>query len=41
MRRVRVQLATVVDGEHLLDIVTMDDLLREVLPGPAPLPTTV
>lgn len=33
MRRGRVQLATVVDGDHLLGIVTLDDLLRKVLPG--------
>lgn len=35
MRRERVQLATVVDGERLVGVVTLDDLLREVLPGPA------
>ncbi|KDA04615.1 membrane protein [Microbacterium sp. CH12i] len=40
MRRERVQLATVVDADRLLGIVTMDDLLREVLPGPASLTTT-
>ncbi|MDO8384053.1 MAG: hemolysin family protein [Microbacterium sp.] len=39
MRYGRVQLATVVDGDTLLGIVTMDDLLREVLPGPAELST--
>ena len=33
MRRGRVQLAVVVDGERLIGIVTLDDLLREVLPG--------
>ncbi|GGO59366.1 membrane protein [Microbacterium nanhaiense] len=33
MRRERVQLATVVDGERLLGVVTLDDLLREVLPS--------
>lgn len=38
MRRGRVQLATVVDADRLLGIVTMDDLLREVLPGPAAAP---
>lgn len=32
MRRERVQLATVVDGDRLLGVVTLDDLLREVLP---------
>lgn len=35
MRRGHVQLATVVDGERLLGVVTLDDLLREVLPGAA------
>lgn len=35
MRRERVQLATVVAGSELLGVVTLDDLLREVLPGPA------
>jgi CBS domain containing-hemolysin-like protein len=35
MRRDHVQLATVVDDGRLLGIVTMDDLLREVLPGQA------
>lgn len=34
MRRGRVQLATVVDDERLLGVVTVDDLLREILPGP-------
>ncbi|QMU96932.1 DUF21 domain-containing protein [Microbacterium esteraromaticum] len=33
MRRERAQLATVVDGERLLGVVTLDDLLREVLPA--------
>ncbi|WP_022877993.1 CNNM domain-containing protein [Microbacterium sp. B19] len=33
MRRGRVQLATVVDGERLLGVVTLDDLLKEILPG--------
>ncbi len=33
MRRGRVQLATVVDGGRLLGVVTLDDLLREILPG--------
>ncbi|WP_217178904.1 CNNM domain-containing protein [Streptomyces sp. AC495_CC817] len=33
MRRARVQLATVRDGANLLGVVTLDDLLREVLPG--------
>lgn len=32
MRRERVQLATVVDGDQLIGVVTLDDLLREVLP---------
>lgn len=36
MRRARVQLATVVDGDVLLGIITLDDLLREILPGTAP-----
>ncbi|WAC67279.1 CNNM domain-containing protein [Agrococcus sp. SL85] len=35
MRRDRVQLATVVSGDRLVGVVTLDDLLREVLPGPA------
>lgn len=35
MRRERVQLATVVSGDALVGVVTLDDLLREVLPGPA------
>lgn len=35
MRRGHVQLATVVDGDRLLGVVTLDDLLREVLPGAA------
>ena len=39
MRRERVQLATVVAGDELVGVVTLDDLLREVLPGPAqPIP---
>lgn len=33
MRRAREQLATVVEGDRLLGVVTLDDLLREVLPG--------
>lgn len=33
MRRDRVQLATVVDDGRLLGVVTLDDLLREVLPA--------
>jgi CBS domain containing-hemolysin-like protein len=33
MRRERVQLTTVVDGDRLLGVVTLDDLLREVLPA--------
>ncbi|MEJ6555595.1 CNNM domain-containing protein [Microbacterium esteraromaticum] len=33
MRRARVQLATVVDDDRLLGVVTLDDLLREVLPA--------
>lgn len=33
MRRERTQLATVVDGDRLLGVVTLDDLLREVLPA--------
>ncbi|WP_404434504.1 hemolysin family protein [Microbacterium lacus] len=41
MRRGRVQLATVVDSGRLLGIVTMDDLLREVLPGSTTLPAAV
>lgn len=36
MRRERVQLGTVVDGDRLLGVVTLDDLLREVLPGGDP-----
>lgn len=36
MRRERVQLSTVVDGERLLGVVTLDDLLREILPGSNP-----
>lgn len=35
MRRGHVQLATVVAGDRLLGVVTIDDLLQEVLPGPA------
>ncbi len=35
MRRDRVQLAIVVEEDRLLGVVTMDDLLRKVLPGPA------
>ncbi|QCR20239.1 CNNM domain-containing protein [Agrococcus sp. SGAir0287] len=35
MRREHVQLATVVAGDELVGVVTLDDLLREVLPGPA------
>lgn len=34
MRNDRVQLAIVVAGDRLLGVVTLDDLLREVLPGP-------
>ena len=34
MRRGRVQLATVADGERLLGVVTLDDLLKRILPGP-------
>ncbi|MDF2667577.1 MAG: hypothetical protein K0R81_3427 [Microbacterium sp.] len=37
MRRGRVQLATVVEGERLVGVVTLDDLLREILPGPGEL----
>ena len=33
MRRGRVQLATIVDGERLLGVVTLDDLLKQILPG--------
>ena len=33
MRRGRVQLATVVDGGRLLGVVTLDDLLKRILPG--------
>lgn len=33
MRKSREQLAIVVDGDRLLGVVTLDDLLREVLPG--------
>lgn len=33
MRRGRVQLATVVTDDRLLGVVTLDDLLREILPG--------
>lgn len=33
MRRGRVQLATVVQNDRLLGVVTLDDLLREVLPA--------
>ena len=36
MRRARVQLAIVVDGARLLGVVTLDDLLREILPGSGP-----
>lgn len=35
MRRDRVQLAIVVAGDRLFGVVTLDDLLREVLPGSA------
>ncbi|MBG6178886.1 CNNM domain-containing protein [Arthrobacter sp. CAN_A1] len=35
MRRSQVQLATVVAADRLLGVVTLDDLLQEVLPGPA------
>lgn len=35
MRRARVQLATVVRDETLVGVVTLDDLLTKVLPGPA------
>lgn len=35
MRRNRVQLATVVSGERLIGVVTLDDLLREILPASA------
>ncbi|MET0303002.1 MAG: hemolysin family protein [Microbacteriaceae bacterium] len=38
MRRARVQLATVVDEGRLLGVVTLDDLLREVLPASSELP---
>ncbi|MEI3865901.1 CNNM domain-containing protein [Microbacterium sp. CCNWLW134] len=34
MRRGRVQLAIVVDGQRLLGVVTIDDLLGQLLPGP-------
>ncbi|MDQ1122129.1 CNNM domain-containing protein [Microbacterium trichothecenolyticum] len=37
MRRGRVQLATVVDDTRLVGVVTLDDLLREILPGPGEL----
>lgn len=37
MRRRRVQLATVVDGAHLVGVVTLDDLLKQILPGPGEL----
>ena len=33
MRRDRVQLAMVVDADRLLGVVTLDDLLRKILPG--------
>ena len=33
MRREHVQLSLVADGDRLLGVVTLDDLLREVLPG--------
>jgi len=33
MRRERVQLATVVESDRLIGVVTLDDLLREMLPG--------
>ncbi|WP_194421656.1 CNNM domain-containing protein [Microbacterium abyssi] len=33
MRRDRVQLATIVDEGRLIGVVTLDDLLREILPG--------
>lgn len=35
MRRARVQLATVVAGDRLVGVVTLDDLLREILPASA------
>lgn len=35
MRHARVQLATVIEGDRLLGVVTLDDLLREVLPAEA------
>ncbi|WP_285026944.1 CNNM domain-containing protein [Plantibacter sp. ME-Dv--P-122b] len=38
MRRGRVQLAIVTEGTSLLGVVTIDDLLREILPGPATAP---
>ena len=41
MRRGRVQLATVVEGERLVGVVTLDDLLREILPGPGELAEVV
>ncbi|HEV7957141.1 MAG TPA: CNNM domain-containing protein [Marisediminicola sp.] len=37
MRRERVQLSIVIDGGQLLGVVTLDDLLREVLPGSNPI----
>lgn len=33
MRRERVQLATIVESDRLIGVVTLDDLLREMLPG--------
>ncbi|KNC19831.1 membrane protein [Arthrobacter sp. RIT-PI-e] len=38
MRQARVQLATVVDDGRLLGVITLDDLLREVLPTSADVP---
>lgn len=35
MRRQSVQLATVIDGDKLVGVVTLDDLLRQVLPASA------
>lgn len=40
MRREHVQLAIVVDADSLVGVVTLDDLLREVLPGPTEVTAT-
>ncbi|WP_017791959.1 hemolysin family protein [Leucobacter salsicius] len=40
MRRGRVQIAIVVEQNRLLGVVTLDDLLREIIPGPGSLEAT-